>query len=57
MTLKERIRASNYHQWQVAVEAGISEYTLCKWLRSPNDKQKAIVLEALARLEATDTKQ
>ena len=31
--IRQKMHESGVYQWQVAKAIGISEYTLCKWLR------------------------
>lgn len=50
--LKEKIRNEKLHQWQVADAMGISQYTLCVWLRKPLSPEKeTTILNAIQRLK------
>lgn len=55
MNIKEKIRESNFRQWEIAEAMGISEFTLSRWLRRPenlsNDKTRVIeaTIEELKR--------
>jgi hypothetical protein len=44
--VKRAIRTNDLRQWQVAREIGISEYTLCVWLR------QELTGERLSRIQA-----
>lgn len=50
--IKERMKVANVHQWQVAKEIGISEYTFCRWLRDEplQEERKKQILEAIEKL-------
>ena len=50
--IKEKMKAANVHQWQVAKEIGISEYTFCRWLRDEplQEDRKQLILEAVEKL-------
>ena len=47
MNIKQRIRAANVLQWQIAERIGIGEVTLVRWLRRPEQ----LDAERLARVE------
>lgn len=42
MNIKEKILASGYRQWEVAEVMKISEFTLSRYLRRPNQMDPAI---------------
>ena len=49
--IKQEIRKHRLYQYEVATELGVSEFTLCVWLRhelEPERKQR--VMEAIERL-------
>lgn len=49
--IKAMIRQRRLYQYEVANELGVSEYTLCVWLRNElNPERKQKVLEAMERL-------
>ena len=49
--IKQAIRKHRLYQYEVATEAGISEYTLCVWLRHEMEpERKERVMEAIKRL-------
>ena len=43
--IKETLRRNRIYLWEVAMKLGVSEITLCRWLRQdlPKDKQQQIV--------------
>lgn len=38
--LKQKIKDSGFYQWQIALEAGITEMTLIRWLREPERAER-----------------
>lgn len=38
--LKQKIKNNGFYQWQVALEAGITEATLIRWLREPERTER-----------------
>lgn len=49
--IKKAMKEHKAKQWQVAEAIGVSEYTLCRWMRHelPEEK-KQMVLEAIKAL-------
>ncbi len=47
MTLKDKIRAHGFRQWEVAEKCGVTEFTLSRWLRRPEQ----LDAERTARVE------
>lgn len=45
--IKDAIKQANIHQWEVALEIGVSEPTLIRWLRTPltAEKEERILTE------------
>jgi len=37
MDIKVKIQSSGVHQWEVAEKLNVSEFTLSRWLRRPNN--------------------
>lgn len=53
--LRDAISRAGLRHWQVALAAGISEATLCVWLRTPlNDIRLKRVQEAITTLSGGD---
>ncbi len=51
--IRRKIRILDLKHWQVAKEIGITEGTLCVWLRSPLSKEKKTKINnAISRLTA-----
>lgn len=51
--LRETIHKSGLYQWQIAEHIGISEFTLCRWLRYElTTEQKEQIMQAIAELSA-----
>lgn len=51
--LKEKIKAANLYQWQVAQQVGVSEATFIRWFRSPLPEEKSKkIMQAIAELKA-----
>ena len=49
--IKQTIKRNRLFQYEVAAEIGISEYTLCVWLRRElTQERKQLVLDAVQRL-------
>lgn len=50
--IRDRIKESRVKQWEVAKAIGISEGTLCIWLRDElSEERKAQVMEAIRTVE------
>ena len=50
--VRELLRQKRIYQWEVAAMLGVAEYTLCRWLRGPLDREKEqAILGAIDRLE------
>lgn len=46
--IRKALRINNIKQWQIAEVAGISEVTLCRWMRRElSESQRAKVMSAL----------
>ena len=46
--IRKALRINNIKQWQIAEVAGISEVTLCRWMRRElSESQRAEVMSAL----------
>ena len=57
MNIKDKISSSGFKQWQVAEVMGISEFTLCRYLRKPekiNDARLAHIEKALKTLNTAN---
>jgi hypothetical protein len=51
LELRSLIRRSRVKHYEIAQELGISEYTLCRWLREPLPEEKEkLIREALTRV-------
>lgn len=50
--IRAALRLSDVRQWQVAEELGVSDVTVCRWLRQelPDDK-KALMLKAIKDIQ------
>lgn len=49
--VREKMRVAGVKQWMVADAIGISEPTLCRWMRKPLDhEKKEKVMGAIIRL-------
>lgn len=49
--IKQTIKRNRLFQYEVAAEIGISEYTLCVWLRRElTQERKQLVVDAIQRL-------
>lgn len=50
--LKQKIKESGFCQWQVALETGVTEMTLIRWLREPTRAERVeLVTGAIDRLK------
>lgn len=51
--IRTAMRVSDVKQWEVAEQLGISEVTVCRWLRTelPDDKKRQI-LQAISDVKA-----
>lgn len=50
--VRELLRQKRIYQWEVAAVLGVAEYTFCRWLRGPLDREKEqAILGAIERLE------
>lgn len=38
--LKQKIKDCGFYQWKIALEAGITEMTLIRWLREPERSER-----------------
>ncbi len=47
---KELLLSKRIHQYEVARQIGISEFTLSRWLRSPSMEQEKKISEAIESL-------
>ena len=50
--LRELIKSAGLRQWEVAEAAGVSEFTIIRWLRHPTADQQARIVAAIKRLQA-----
>lgn len=51
-SIRDKIIRCGLRHWQVAEEIGVSEQTLCRWLRTPlTDERQAAVESAIQKLE------
>ena len=49
--LRNQIFINRLHHWEVAEQAGVTDATLCRWLRTPlRDDRKQRVENAIAEL-------
>lgn len=56
--IRQRAIKARLNLWEVAERAGISEATMCRWMRTelkPADPRRILLLSALAELEAERT--
>lgn len=50
--IRDRLRVAGITQWRLARQIGVSDGTLCLWLRVPlSGERRERVLEGLAELE------
>ena len=50
-TIRATMKANNIYIWMVADELGVSEWTLCRWLRHQVSKElEAKILEAIKQI-------
>ena len=51
--IRTALRCSDVKQWEVAEQLGVSEVTVCRWLRTelPDDK-KVQILQAISDVSA-----
>ena len=48
LEVRSIMKEKKIFQWQVAVEMGVSDVTLVRWLRLPlSDEKKAMVMKAI----------
>ncbi len=53
--LKSKAKAARVYMWEVADVLGISEPTLCRWMRYPlTAEQEKRVLDAIAKISGGD---
>lgn len=51
--IRKAIKEARLLQWEIASQMGVSEYTLCKWLRKElTDEQRQRVVSAIETLKA-----
>lgn len=51
--IREKAKRAGVKHWQIAIQLGVSEQTLVRWLRTPLDESKAQrITEAIDCLEA-----
>ena len=54
--IRKLIKSSGLKHWQVAEAAGISESTLCVWLRSKlSNDRRATILRCIERLKRNES--
>lgn len=50
--IKDKAKKANIYQWEIALEIGVSEPTLVRWLRTPLSAEKEnIILTAIEKLK------
>ena len=55
LEIRQAIKAARLMQYEVAAQIGVSEYTLCKWLRKElTEEQREQVYTAIAALKASE---
>ena len=53
LEIRQAIKAARLMQYEVAAQIGISEYTLCKWLRKElTEEQREQVLSAISAIKS-----
>lgn len=51
--IRTAMRYSNVKQWEVAEHLGVSEFTLCRWLRTELPDNKIVqILQAISDVNA-----
>lgn len=51
--IREKAKKAGVKHWQIAIQLGVSEQTLVRWLRTPLDECKSQqITEAIDRLAA-----
>lgn len=51
MNIKEKIKRNGLRQWQVAKIMKISEFTLSRYLREPEDANRELIIEIEKAIE------
>lgn len=55
LEIRQAIKAARLMQYEIAAQIGVSEYTLCKWLRKElTEEQRERVYAAIAALKASE---
>lgn len=55
LDVRQAIQKAGLKHWQVAEAAGISQYTLCVWLRSDLSNERRLrVMQAIERLKTEE---
>lgn len=50
--IRQLIKNSRLYHYEIANKIGVSEYTLCKWLRNElTDKQRERIMQAIEELQ------
>ena len=52
MGVKESIKASGVNQWEIAEKLNISEFTLSRWLRRPENLSKEVTNNILKAIDS-----
>ena len=47
-------RSPRIPYWRLAMQMGVHENTLTKWMRMPNDEQTAAIMKAAKEIRETD---
>lgn len=56
LDVRQAIQKAGLKHWQVAEAAGISQYTLCVWLRSDLSNERRLrVMQAIERLKTEES--
>lgn len=57
LDVRQAIQKAGLKHWQVAEATGISQYTLCVWLRSDlNNERRLRVMQAIERLKTEESR-
>lgn len=57
LDVRQAIQKAGLKHWQVAEAAGISQYTLCVWLRSDLSSERRLrVMQAIERLKTEESR-
>lgn len=57
LDVRQAIQKAGLKHWQVAEATGISQYTLCVWLRSDLSNERRLrVMQAIERLKTEESR-